>query len=49
MPGTKYSPAQKKIAQVAEPRDKINGKDFAKLRKNKPKKKQTMMSSKSYG
>jgi len=43
MPGTKYSPKQKKIAKAAEPRDKIDGKDFAKLRK-KPKKK-TMMSA----
>jgi len=49
MPGTKYSPKQKKIAKAAEPRDKIDGKDFAALRQTKPKKKSTMMSGKSYG
>ena len=31
MPGP-YSPAQKKIVVMAEPRDKIDGKDFAMLR-----------------
>tara|TARA_Y100001951_G_scaffold52102_1_gene41223 strand:+ start:1241 stop:1372 length:132 start_codon:yes stop_codon:yes gene_type:complete len=31
----KYSKKQMKIARVAEPRDKITGADFAKLRKNK--------------
>ena len=31
MPGT-YSPVQKKIVVMAEPRDKIDGKDFAMLR-----------------
>ena len=40
MPGKakkKYSKKQMKIARVAEPRDKITGADFAKLRKNKKK------------
>ena len=46
MPGIKYSPKQKKIAQVVEPRDKIDGKDFAALRQNKPKK-STLMSKKN--
>ena len=31
----RYSKKQMKIARVAEPRDKITGADFAKLRKNK--------------
>ena len=36
--------AQKKIAVMAEPRDKIDGKDFAMLRSNgKMKKKKSMM------
>ena len=39
MPGTKYSPKQKKLARVAAPRDKITAADFAKLRKRKRKKK----------
>jgi len=39
MPGTKYSPKQKKLARVAAPRNKITGADFAKLRKGKRKKK----------
>ena len=46
MPGSKYSPKQKKLAAVAAPRNKINKADFDKLRKT-PKKKNTMM-SKSY-
>ena len=33
----KYSKKQMKIARVAEPRDRITGADFAKLRKNKKK------------
>jgi hypothetical protein len=36
MPFSKYSPKQKKLARVAEPRDKITGADFKALRK-KPK------------
>ena len=41
MPGSKYSPKQKKLARVAAPRDKITGADFKKLRKrmNRAKKK----------
>jgi len=37
MPGKhkKLSPAQKKIARLAPPFDKITGADFKKLRKNK--------------
>jgi|TARA_Y100000356_G_C11090830_1_gene199117 hypothetical protein len=31
--GKKYSPAQKKIARVAPPRNKITGADFRELRK----------------
>ena len=31
----KLSPKQKKLAMVAEPRDKITGADFKKLRKGK--------------
>ena len=38
MPGKKLSPKQKKLAQVAAPRNKITGVDFAKLRKGKKKK-----------
>ena len=41
MPGRKgkgYSPAQKKIARVAPPRDKITGADFKRLRPAKKKK-----------
>ena len=37
MPFSKYSPKQKKLARIAEPRDAITGADFAALRK-KPKK-----------
>ena len=37
MPGSKYSPKQKKLARVAAPRDKITGADFKKLRKGKKK------------
>jgi len=32
-PKKKLSPGQQKIAQVAEPRDKITGADFKKLKK----------------
>lgn len=35
MPGTKYSPKQKKLARVASPRDKITGADFKALKKKK--------------
>ena len=35
MPFKDYSTKQKKLAQVAEPRDKITGADFKKLRKGK--------------
>lgn len=35
MPYDKYSPKQKKLARVAEPRDKITGADFAALRGTK--------------
>ena len=38
MPLSKYSPKQKKLAMVAEPRDKITGADFKKLQKGKKKK-----------
>ena len=38
MPGKKLSPKQMKLAQVAAPRNKITGADFAKLRKGKKKK-----------
>ncbi len=34
----RYSKKQMKIARVAEPRDRITGADFAKLRKGKKKK-----------
>ena len=37
MPFSKYSPKQKKLARIAEPRDVINGADFDALKK-KPKK-----------
>ena len=37
MPFSKYSPKQKKLARIAEPRDAITGADFAALKK-KPKK-----------
>jgi len=37
MPGSKYSPKQKKLARVAAPRDKITGADFKKLRRKKKK------------
>jgi hypothetical protein len=36
--GKGYSPAQKKIARVAAPRDKITGADFKGLRRAKKKK-----------
>ena len=43
MPGP-YSPAQKKIAVMAEPRNEIDGKEVAMLRsKGKKKKKKSMM------
>ena len=35
MPGSKYSPKQLKIARIAEPRNKITGADFDKLRNTK--------------
>jgi hypothetical protein len=38
MPSKKYSPKQKKLARIAEPRDKITGADFKKLKKRKKKK-----------
>jgi len=38
MPFSKYSTKQKKLAMVAEPRDKITGADFKKLQKGKKKK-----------
>jgi hypothetical protein len=38
MPYSKYSPKQKKLARVAEPRDKITAADLKALR-GKPKKK----------
>lgn len=37
MPYSKYSSKQKKLAKIAEPRDKITGADFKKLRKGKKK------------
>ena len=37
MPGSKYSPKQKKLARVAAPRHKITGADFRKLRRKKKK------------
>ena len=42
MPFKNYSPKQKKLAMVAEPRDKITGADFKKLRKGKKKTKPSM-------
>ena len=39
MPGKKLSPKQKKLAQVAAPRNKITGADFKALKKSKKKKK----------
>ena len=38
MPFSKYSTKQKKLTMVAEPRDKITGADFKKLKKGKKKK-----------
>ena len=38
MPFSKYSTKQKKLAMVAEPRDKITGADFKKLKMGKKKK-----------
>ena len=35
MPFSKYSSKQKKLARIAEPRDKITGADLKKLRKGK--------------
>ena len=35
MPLSKYSKKQKKLAGIAEPRDKITGADFKKLRARK--------------
>jgi len=37
MPFNMYSNKQKKLAKVAEPRDKITGADLKKLRKGKKK------------
>tara|TARA_R100001086_G_scaffold218091_1_gene134603 strand:- start:27 stop:140 length:114 start_codon:yes stop_codon:yes gene_type:complete len=37
MPLSKYSKKQKKLAGIAEPRDKITGADFKKLRARKKK------------
>ena len=37
MPGKKYSKKQMKIARVAEPRDRITGADFRKLKMSKKK------------
>jgi len=39
MPFAKYSPKQKRLARVAEPRDKITGADFAALKRSKSKNK----------
>lgn len=39
MPSSKYSPKQKKLAAVAEPRDKITAADLKALSKSKKKKK----------
>ena len=38
MPGKKLSPKQKKLAQVAAPRNKITGADLKRLRKRGKKK-----------
>ena len=35
MPASKYSKKQKKLAAIAEPRNKITGADFDKLRNTK--------------
>lgn len=37
MPFSKYSSKQKKLARIAEPRDKITSADFDKLKKGKKK------------
>jgi hypothetical protein len=37
MPGKKYTAKQMKIARVAEPRNRITGADFRKLKANKKK------------
>ena len=37
MPGSKYSPKQKKIAKTASPRNKITGADFKAMKKKKKK------------
>jgi|TARA_R100000951_G_scaffold17399_2_gene13842 hypothetical protein len=37
MPGSKYSPKQKKIAKAASPRNKITGADFKAMKKKKKK------------
>ena len=42
MPFSKYSNKQKNLARVAEPRDKITGSDFKKLKKKKFTKKKGM-------
>jgi hypothetical protein len=39
MPGTKYSPKQKKLAAMAPPRKKITGADLKKASKMRKKKK----------
>jgi len=35
MPASKYSKKQKKLAAIAEPRDKITAADFKKLKNNR--------------
>jgi hypothetical protein len=35
MPFSEYSPKQKKLARIAEPRDKITRADFRKIKRNK--------------
>jgi hypothetical protein len=42
MPFSKYSSKQKNLARVTEPRDKITGADFKKLKKKKFTKKKGM-------
>jgi hypothetical protein len=37
MPGSKYSPKQKKLAKAASPRNKITGADFKAMKKKKKK------------
>ena len=37
MPFSKYSPKQKKLARIAEPRNKITGADFKALKRRKVK------------